>query len=72
MLLHDFLLSVSTADKIPVYSKEESLKPGIQNDEGIIFYIHHAVSIKHRLWTGYIKHGLDIKCGIQNMFKKLG
>ena len=38
MLLHDFLLSVSTADKIPVYSKEEkSLKPGIQNDEGIIF-----------------------------------
>ena len=54
MLLHDFLLSVSTADKIPVYSKEESsLKPGIQNDEGIIFYIHYAVSIKHRLWTGY-------------------
>ena len=54
MLLHDFLLSVSTADKIPVYSKEEeSLKPGNQNDEGIIFYIHYAVSIKHRLWTGY-------------------
>lgn len=54
MLLHDFPLSVSTADKIPVYSKEEeSFKPGIQNDEGIIFYIPYAVSIKHRLWTWY-------------------
>jgi len=49
MLPHDFLLSVSTADKIPVYSKEEeSFKPGIQNDEGIIFYIHYELSIKHR------------------------
>ena len=62
MLLHDSLLSVSTADKIPVYNKEEeSFKPGRMMRALFLQPLCSQYKAQTADWGLGIKHGPDIK-----------